>query len=87
LINYQVERAIKAGVAKFRFHDYRHTALTRWAREKIHVDVAMVAAGHSSVQMHQRYTHLQDKDIAAAFDCGKNVVTHSVTRRRIARRK
>ena len=87
LINYQVEKAVQAGVAKFRFHDLRHTTLTRWAREKIHVDVAMVAAGHSSVQMHQKYLHLQDKDIAAAFDCGQNVVTRNVTRRRVARRK
>lgn len=63
-----VKRAAKkASVKDFRFHDYRHTALTDWARRKIHVDVAMLAAGHESVQMHKRYVNLQDKDVAQAF--------------------
>jgi hypothetical protein len=38
----------------------------------------MVAAGHSSVQMHQRYTNLQDTDVANAFDlqnCNRNCNT------------
>ena len=85
LINYQVERAVKSGIAKFRFHDLRHTTLTKWSREGIHVDVAMLAGGHSSVQMHQRYTHLQDTDVANAFDC--KIVTGIVTRKAIAHRK
>jgi len=57
----------QTGVKDFRFHDYRHVAQTRWARQGVHVDVAMKAAGHKSVAMHQRYVNLKPGDVAAAF--------------------
>jgi integrase len=57
----------RADVKDFRFHDYRHVAQTPWARQGIHVDVAMKAAGHKSVAMHQRYVNLKPGDVAAAF--------------------
>lgn len=73
MITKAVKRAAKnAGVQDFRFHDYRHTALTDWARKNIHVDVAMLAAGHESVQMHKRYVNLQDRDVAEAFGLLEN---------------
>jgi integrase len=85
MIHSQVEKAIKAtGVKKFTFHCYRNTALTEWARQGINVDVAMLASGHSSVQMHQRYMDLQDNDVAREFGCER--VTENVTRKRRARR-
>jgi integrase len=87
MIRWEVRKALKAGVAKFTFHNLRNTALTGWARRGIPVEVAMKASGHSSVQMHRRYVDLQDNDVAKAFGCGENVVTRIVTRRSTARRK
>jgi integrase len=60
-----------AGVEDFRFHDFRHCAKSRWADEGIQVDVAMLAAGQKSVQMHIDYTHMQEANIAKAFGTGK----------------
>ena len=82
MIQAQVEKAIKkAGVKKFTFHNYRNTALTEWARRGIHVDVAMKASGHSSVQMHKRYVDLQANDVANAFGTAEDskIVTGIVT--------
>ena len=45
----------------------RHSAKTNWSRCNIHVDIAMLAAGHSSVQMHKRYVNLKGSDVAEAF--------------------
>ncbi len=59
--------ARKGNIRDFRFHDYRHTVLTDWACKNINVDVAMLAAGHESVQMHKRYVNLKNKDVAVAF--------------------
>jgi len=43
----------KTGVAHFGFYDYRHTAKIEWSRQRVHVNVAMKAAGHNRVAMHQ----------------------------------
>jgi integrase len=56
-----------AKVSNFRFHDFRHCAKTAWAQKGIPAEAAMLAAGHSSVQMHNRYIHLQRSDVAKAF--------------------
>ena len=86
-IDYQVERALKnTGVKKFTFHNYRNTALTRWARQGINVDVAMRASGHGSVQMHKRYGDLQ-RDIAKAFGVELEMPTEIATEQRTANRK
>jgi integrase len=57
----------RARVSDFRFHDTRHMAKTNWARNGIQMEVAMLGAGHSSVQMHQAYVHLQASDVGQAF--------------------
>ncbi len=68
MISDAVQRAVRdAGVKKYRFHDYRNTALTDWARRGVNVDIAMKASGHTSVQMHKRYLDLQREDVAKAF--------------------
>jgi integrase len=68
MISRGVKRAWKkAEVKKFVFHNYRNTALTDWADRGISADVAMQAAGHTSVQMHKRYLDLQRHHIANAF--------------------
>jgi len=74
------------GVKKFTFHNYRNTALTRWARQGINVDVAMRASGHGSVQMHKRYGDLQ-RDIAKAFGVELEMPTEIATEQRTANRK
>ena len=80
MINGQVEKAVrKTKVKKFVFHNYRNTALTEWARRGIHVDVAMKAAGHDSVQMHKRYVRLRQEDIASAFGTSLEMATEIVT--------
>ena len=67
-IEHQTKRAIGlTAIRKFVFHNYRNTALTHWSRHGINVDIAMLASGHSSVQMHKRYVDLQQQDIAKAF--------------------
>ena len=66
----------RAGVADFRFHDYRHSAKTEWSRQGVHVDVAMKAAGHNSVAMHQRYVNLKPGDVAKAFGICSNSVSN-----------
>ena len=75
-------------VKKFVFHNYRNTALTDWADRGISADVAMQAAGHTSVQMHKRYLDLQRHHIANAFGLksgDQKMVTKSVSRRKAAR--
>ena len=62
----------KASVKKFVFHNYRNTALTEWARQGIHVDVAMKSSGHTSIEMRKRYLDLKPSDVAAAFGTGKD---------------
>jgi integrase len=81
-IEYQVESALKKScVKKFLFHNYRNTALTRWARQGINVYVDMKASGHSSVQMHKRYVDLNDN----AFGTSQ-IATEIVTEERVAKR-
>lgn len=88
MINGQVEKAVrKTKVKKFVFHNYRNTALTEWARRGIHVDVAMKAAGHDSVQMHKRYVRLRQEDIASAFGTSLEMATEIVTEEKAASAK
>src|SRR5258705_11422153 len=47
-----------AKVKNFRFHDLCDCAKTAWARKGNPAETAMLAAGHSRVQMHQHYVHL-----------------------------
>ena len=68
MISDAIQKAVRdARVKKFKFHDYRNTALTDWARQGVNVDIAMKASGHTSVQMHKRYLDLQREDVAKAF--------------------
>jgi integrase len=88
MIDGQVEKAVrKTKVKKFVFHNYRNTALTEWARRGIHVDVAMKAAGHDSVQMHKRYVRLRQEDIASAFGTSLEMATEIVTEEKAASAK
>ncbi len=67
MIHSQIEKAIRAGVKKFKFHDTRNTALTQWRRRNISVDAVMRAGGWSSTQIYKRYLDMSEDDVAAAF--------------------
>jgi Phage integrase family len=55
-------RAVKnSGVAKIRFHDLRHTALTRLVLGRADIRTVKEIAGHSSLKTTQRYPHSSDK--------------------------
>ena len=87
MVQAQVEKAIKAtGVKKFKFHFYRNTALTEWARRGINVDVAMKTSGHGFVQMHKRYVGFQEHDAATASGTSE-MATGMATKNRISYRK
>jgi integrase len=75
-----------ARVKKYRFHDYRNTALTNWARQGVNVDIAMKASGHTSVQMHKRGTWIcKGKTLRRLSDCYR-MVTRTRTRERSSRK-
>jgi integrase len=55
-------RAVKkSGIAKIRFHDLRHTALTRLVLTGTDLRAVKDIAGHSSLKTTQRYLHSSDK--------------------------
>lgn len=57
----------KAGVTNFRFHDLRHTALTRLVRETGNLRIAMELAGHADISTTTRYAHADKSDVRAAM--------------------
>jgi integrase len=70
IANAMARACAKVGIKNFHFHDLRHTAKTRWARSNKPVEAAMLAAGHSSVEMHNHYVHLRPDDISRIFGTG-----------------
>lgn len=56
-----------AGITDLRLHDFRHTAVTRWALAGIPQAAIMAAAGHYSVPQNLAYTNLQPDDVKNAF--------------------
>jgi len=48
-------------------HDFRHTAVTRWALAGIPQAAIKAAAGHHSIPQNLAYTNLQPGDILNAF--------------------
>ena len=56
-----------AEISDLRLHDFRHTAVTRWALAGIPQAAIMAAAGHHSVPQNLAYTNLQPDDVKNAF--------------------
>ena len=83
MIHAQIEKAIRAGVKKFKFHDYRNTAMTQWRRKNVSVDAVMRAGAWSSTQMYKRYLDMNEDDIAAAFGTSQ-IATGIVTQEQVA---
>ena len=67
MLHAQIKKALRSGIKKFKFHDYRNTALTQWRREGISVDAVMRAGGWTSTQMYKRYLDMNEDDVANAF--------------------
>lgn len=51
------------GIENLRFHDLRHTAITRLFKMGLTVDRVAVMSGHKSWEMLRRYTHLGAQDV------------------------
>lgn len=54
----------RASVSGFRFHDLRHTAVTRMAQKLPNLIELAAVTGHKSLRMLQRYYHPQPTDLA-----------------------
>lgn len=62
-------RAVRrAGIPHIRFHDLRHTALTRLVACGTDLRTVQQIAGHASLNTTQRYLHSSDKQQQAAVD-------------------
>lgn len=57
----------KAGIKNFRFHDLRHTAITRMVEKGIPLPVVKEIAGHSKIETTMRYTHTSPKQKVEAI--------------------
>ena len=64
-----VEPALKeAGIEDYHWHDNRHTACSRWVMGGVPLALVAHYAGHSTIQMTMRYSHLVPKVNQAAVD-------------------
>jgi integrase/recombinase XerD len=84
-------RAVKAsGIQPIRFHDMRHTALSRLVELGADVRTVQAIAGHFSLKTTQRYLHSSDRQKQAAvelLDKGHRLPTtgvHNVSDRHVS---
>lgn len=56
-----------ADISDFRFHDMRHTALTRITRAVGNLKVTQKLAGHTNIATTARYAHASQDDVRAAM--------------------
>ena len=52
-------RGIKSPLSGLRFHDLRHTAITKLAESQASDQTIMAIAGHVSQQMLEHYSHIR----------------------------
>ena len=57
-----------AGIAKFRWHDCRHTFCSRLAMRGVNLKVIQTLAGHKTIAMTARYAHLDDTSLRVAVN-------------------
>ena len=58
----------RAGVAGFRFHDYRHDFATKLLRATGNLRLVQKALGHASIKTTTRYAHVLDSEVAEAME-------------------
>lgn len=68
----------RAGVENYRFHDNRHTALTRLVRATGNLKLAQKLAGHSDIATTSRYSHVTQDDLRAGMEAAS--ATKNATR-------
>lgn len=56
-----------AGVADFRFHDFRHDLATKLLRETGNLKIVQKALNHADIKTTTRYAHVLDDEVAAAL--------------------
>lgn len=71
---------LAAGITDFRFHDLRHTNATWLRREGASLEVIQRALGHSSIQVTQRYAHVDDQEVLAASNTIAPITQSNVVR-------
>jgi site-specific recombinase XerD len=57
-----------AEIAKFRWHDCRHTFCSRLAMRGVNLKVIQTLAGHKTITMTARYAHLDDASLRVAVN-------------------
>jgi integrase len=62
-----------AEIVDLRLHDFRHTAVTRWALAGIPQAAIMAAAGHHSIPQNLAYTNVTPDDVKTAFKLATQV--------------
>jgi len=55
-----------AGITNFRFHDFRHTAITNMRRAGIDLLTIMQISGHKTMVCFTRYNSFRESDLKAA---------------------
>jgi integrase len=58
----------KAGVQKFRLHDFRHTFASRLLRDSGNLKIVQRALNHRDIKSTLRYAHVLDGDVADAVE-------------------
>jgi integrase len=58
----------KAGVAGFRFHDFRHNLATKVLRETGNLKLVQRLLNHSDIATTTRYAHVLDGEVAEALE-------------------
>ncbi|HBO5018996.1 site-specific integrase [Pseudomonas aeruginosa] len=58
----------KLGMSDFRFHDFRHEGISRYAERGLSAQKLAALSGHKSMQQLKRYTHLRGEDLVRDLD-------------------
>lgn len=65
----------KAGINDLRFHDLRHSAITRMIRAGVAISEAMKVSGHSEMKTFQRYVNLTNDSVTASATMLESFIT------------
>ena len=65
----------RAGIMNFRFHDFRHTAITNMRRAGIDALTIMQISGHNTMVCFTRYNSFREADLRAAAEKANTYIT------------
>ena len=65
----------RAGITNFRFHDFRHTAITNMRRSGIDALTIMQISGHKTMVCFTRYNSFREADLRAAAEKSNTYLT------------